>query len=87
MSYTPIQGLTVAMFNSEISDDLIQVTKFAQTTLANLRSMGFDVVDRTHSPHSRACGFKSHEHGIGCSADCPTCLTNYKENHGLQTSG
>lgn len=24
-------------------------------------------------PHSRACGFRHHEHGPDCAADCPTC--------------
>ena len=24
-------------------------------------------------PHSRACGFRPHEHGTSCSPDCPTC--------------
>lgn len=24
-------------------------------------------------PHSRACGFKAHNHGIACSHNCPTC--------------
>lgn len=24
-------------------------------------------------PHSRACGFRPHEHGDACSTNCPTC--------------
>ncbi len=29
-----------------------------------------------NGPHSRACGIQAHEHGIFCSIDCPTCLSN-----------
>lgn len=24
-------------------------------------------------PHSRACGWRAHPHGVDCSPDCPTC--------------
>lgn len=24
-------------------------------------------------PHSRACGWRQHEHGRSCSTNCPTC--------------
>jgi len=24
-------------------------------------------------PHSRACGFRDHEHGLDCNSNCPTC--------------
>lgn len=24
-------------------------------------------------PHSRACGFRKHDHGKDCSTNCPTC--------------
>lgn len=24
-------------------------------------------------PHSKACGFRMHEHGSQCSSSCPTC--------------
>ena len=24
-------------------------------------------------PHSRACGWREHEHGSACSSNCPTC--------------
>jgi hypothetical protein len=24
-------------------------------------------------PHSRACGFRAHEHGSACHRNCPTC--------------
>lgn len=24
-------------------------------------------------PHSRACGFRKHDHGPECARDCPTC--------------
>lgn len=24
-------------------------------------------------PHSRACGWRKHEHGTECSTNCPTC--------------
>ena len=29
--------------------------------------------DLSHRPHSRACGILKHDHGSGCSANCPTC--------------
>lgn len=29
--------------------------------------------DRRLGPHSRACGIRQHEHGVGCSTNCPTC--------------
>lgn len=25
------------------------------------------------APHSRACGFRAHAHGVECSRNCPTC--------------
>ena len=25
------------------------------------------------APHSRACGFRNHEHGLACSTNCPSC--------------
>lgn len=24
-------------------------------------------------PHSRACGWRKHDHGVDCSSNCPTC--------------
>ena len=29
--------------------------------------------DARDLPHSRACGIGDHEHGTGCSTNCPTC--------------
>lgn len=30
-------------------------------------------VEPQEGPHSRACGFRNHEHGTACSTNCPTC--------------
>ena len=30
-----------------------------------------DMTDRR--PHSRACGWRKHDHGVDCSSNCPTC--------------
>lgn len=27
-------------------------------------------------PHSRACGWRQHDHGSACASDCPTCHRN-----------
>lgn len=34
---------------------------------------GDEVVTTTALPHSRACGFRKHDHGVECSRNCPTC--------------
>ena len=28
---------------------------------------------RDERPHSRACGWRNHEHGTACHPNCPTC--------------
>lgn len=30
------------------------------------------------APHSRACGYRTHDHGISCAVDCPTCRAGMK---------
>jgi hypothetical protein len=45
------------------------------------RALGLSGADERHSavqgvidgPHSRACGWRQHEHGADCHPNCPTC--------------
>lgn len=54
---------------------------FGVLTRAQLET-AYSAGDRLHEsvtatadirPHSRACGFRHHDHGAACAPDCPTC--------------
>ena len=39
-----------------------------------------EISTRDMRPHSRACGYRYHEHGSACSTNCPTC--HGEDEHG-----
>lgn len=63
LSYTAKNNPNRAQTSADVqnSDPILDTSYGHANTLA------------TSGPHSRACGFREHEHGTGCHSNCPTC--------------